>query len=97
MFSPTFKENVQEWKHPGSCTFAEPELFSYIRPKRVIQNEKNGHKNPNNSHNYHDENHDEIELDIKEIIINVWDTVSTFIHLPRLFLSAGILFEQRIW
>ena len=22
----------------------------------------NGHKNPNNSHNYHDENHDEIEF-----------------------------------
>ena len=22
----------------------------------------NGNKNPNNSHNYHDENHDEIEL-----------------------------------
>ena len=29
----------------------------------VVQNEKNGHKNPNNSHNYHDENPDEIELD----------------------------------
>ena len=23
---------------------------------------KNGHKNPNNSHNYHDENHYEIEF-----------------------------------
>ena len=25
-------------------------------------NEKYGHKNPNNSHNYHDENHDEMEF-----------------------------------
>ena len=30
-------------------------------PKPVVQNEKNGHKNSINSHNYHDENHDEIE------------------------------------
>ena len=30
--------------------------------KSVVQNVINGHKNPNNSHNYHDENHDEIEL-----------------------------------
>ena len=27
MFNPTFKENVQGLKHPGSCVFAEPELF----------------------------------------------------------------------
>ena len=30
--------------------------------KSVVQNVINGHKNPNNSHNYHDENHDEIEF-----------------------------------
>ena len=29
MFNPIFKENVQGWKHPGSCAFAEPELLSY--------------------------------------------------------------------
>ena len=31
-------------------------------PKNFVQKVKNGHKNPNNSHNYHDENHDEIEF-----------------------------------
>ena len=29
-------------------------------------------------------------------MIKVWDTVSTCIHLPRMFLSTNILFEQRI-
>ena len=62
MLNPIFKENVQARKHPGTCAFAEPELLSYRKPKRVFQNEKSGHKYPNNSHNYHDENHDEIEL-----------------------------------
>ena len=27
VFNPIFKENVQGWKHPGSCAFAEPELL----------------------------------------------------------------------
>ena len=63
MFNPIFKETVQGRKHPGSCAFAEPELLSYRKPlKPVVQNAKNGHKNPNNSHNYLDENHDEIKL-----------------------------------
>ena len=62
MFNPIFKVNIQGQKHPGSCAFAEPALFSYRKPKRIVQSEKNGHKNPNNSHNYHDENHDEIEF-----------------------------------
>ena len=30
--------------------------------KEVVQKVINGHKNPNDNHNYHDENHDEIEL-----------------------------------
>ena len=29
-------------------------------------------------------------------MINVWDTVYTYIHLPRMFLSTDIFFEQRI-
>ena len=62
LFHPIFKENVQGQKHPGSCTFAEPELLSYKKLKRVAQDEKNGHKNPQNSHNYYDENHDVIKL-----------------------------------
>ena len=62
MFNPISKENVQGWKHPGSCTFAEPELLSYKKLKRVVQDEKNGHKNPKNNHNYHDENLDVIKL-----------------------------------
>ena len=62
MFNPIFKENVKGREHPGSCALAEPEILSYRKPKRVVQNEKNGHENDNSSHNYHDENHDEIEL-----------------------------------
>ena len=49
MFIQIYKENVQGRKHPGSCAFAEPDLLRYRKPKRVVQNEKNGHKNPNNS------------------------------------------------
>ena len=55
MFNPILKENVQERKHPGSCAFAEPELVSYRKPKHIVQKVANGHKIPNNSHNYHDE------------------------------------------
>ena len=44
MFNPICKENVQARKHPGSCAFVEPELLGYRKPKRVFQNEKNGHK-----------------------------------------------------
>ena len=62
MFNPIFKENVQGRTDPDNCVFAEPVLLSYRKPKHVDHNEKNGHKNPNNSHNYHGENHDEIVL-----------------------------------
>ena len=61
-FNPIFNENIQGRKHPGSCAFAEPELLSYRKPKRVVKKVKNDHKNPNNSHNYHGEYHDEIEF-----------------------------------
>ena len=43
MFSPLLKR----------MSSAEPELLSYRKLKRVVQNEKNDHKNPNNSRNYH--------------------------------------------
>ena len=33
MLNLIFKENVQGRKHPGSCTFAEPEQFCYRKPK----------------------------------------------------------------
>ena len=55
MFSPKFKGNVQGRKHSGSCAFAEPELVTFRKPKCVIQNKNNVHKNLNNSHNYYDE------------------------------------------
>ena len=54
MFNPIFKENVQGWKHPWRLAFTEPEKLSYKEPKHVAPNNKNGHKNPNNSHSYHD-------------------------------------------
>ena len=50
MFNPIFKENAQGQKHPGSC--------ACIGSLKV----NNDHKNPNDSHNYHDENHNEIKL-----------------------------------
>ena len=40
--------------------------------KSVVQRVKNGHKISNNSHNYYDENHDEIDS-IKEIVIWVFN------------------------
>ena len=55
MFNSIFEENVQGRKHPGSCAFAEPEQLSYRKLKLVVQNETNGHKNPDSSQNYHDE------------------------------------------
>ena len=51
MLNPIFKENVQGRKHTGNCTFAESELPSYRKPNHVVQNEKDDHKNPNDSHN----------------------------------------------
>ena len=62
MLNLIFIENVQERKHPGNFAFAEPELIIYRKPKHVVQKVKNGHKIPNNCHNYHDENHYEIEF-----------------------------------
>ena len=52
MFNPTFKGNIQGRKHPGKFAFAKPELICFRKPKRVVQNKNNGHKNPNDSHNY---------------------------------------------
>ena len=53
------QSNIQR-EYPGAetsrgCAFAEPELLTFRKPKHVIQNKNNGHKNPNNGHNYHDE------------------------------------------
>ena len=63
MFNPIFKENVQGQKHPGSSAFVEPELLVNVKEAWIIdQRVINGLKNPSDSHNYHDENHDEIEF-----------------------------------
>ena len=62
MFNPILKENVQGRKHPGSCAFAEPKLLRQRKPTMKVQKVINGHKNPNDSHNCHDEYHDELEL-----------------------------------
>ena len=51
------------WESAGSggtsrelhIDLAEPELLSYRKSERVVQNKKDGHKIPNTSHNYHDE------------------------------------------
>ena len=36
LFNLIFKGNVQGWKHPGRCAFAEPELLYFRNPKRVL-------------------------------------------------------------
>ena len=45
---------VQGREHPGRCAFAEPELLSQ-KSEHVVQKKNNGHKNPNDNHNYRDE------------------------------------------
>ena len=47
--------NIQEVAHFQSQNLVTEGLKS---SSKVM----NGHKNPNDSHNYHDENHDEIEF-----------------------------------
>ena len=48
--------NIQGVVHLQSQTYLDKESLN------VDQKVINGHKNPNDSHNYHDENHDEIEF-----------------------------------
>ena len=55
MFNPIFEVNVQGGKHPRRRAIAKPELLCKREPRREVQIKKNGHKNSNNSHNYHDE------------------------------------------
>ena len=50
MFNPISKWNVRV-----GFTFTDPKLLCYRMPKRVVQNKKNCHKNPDDSHNYHGE------------------------------------------
>ena len=60
MFNPIFKQNVQMQKHPGSICRTRT---AYVKKAlSVDQKVINGHENFNDSHNYHDENHDEIEF-----------------------------------
>ena len=56
MFNPIFKENVQWRKH------LHLQNQNYLCKESVDHKVINGHKNPNDSHNYHDENHVEIEF-----------------------------------
>ena len=39
-----------------------PEILTYRKPKYVVKIKRMTIKPPHDSHNYHDENHDEIEL-----------------------------------
>ena len=61
MFIPIFKENVQGRKHPRLCAFAEPECL-VTGSLKCSSKVMNGHKNPIDSHKYHDASHDEIEF-----------------------------------
>ena len=52
MFNPIVKENVQGRKHTERCAFPEP-TYAKKAPS-VDQKVINGHKNPSDSHIYHD-------------------------------------------
>ena len=71
----------------GVAHLQNPLLFSYKKPRRVVQNEKNGHKNPNDSDDHHDENDDEIELYqsiSNHIHYKIWDEITyPFLNFNR--------------
>ena len=60
MFNLIFKEKVQGQKHQRSLYLQNQNNLKedFSIDQKVI----NGHKNPSDSHNYHDENHDGIEF-----------------------------------
>ena len=69
-----------EWQ-PCYCTENAREILtkqvtvwhaSNFRANRAEQKVINGHKNPSDSHNYHDENHDEIEFYLGNIDRSTW-------------------------
>ena len=62
MCNPILKEKIHGRKHSGSCTFAEEVLLNNRKPKIEVQKVQIVHKNPNISHNYRDENHDELKF-----------------------------------
>ena len=40
MFNSIFKGKGQGRNHPGRCAFEDPELVTFMKPKRVMQNKK---------------------------------------------------------
>ena len=47
IFNSIFKGNFQGRNHPGRCAFEELDLFTFMKPKRVMQNKNNnGNKIP---------------------------------------------------
>ena len=60
MFNPIFKENVQGRNIQGVVHLQNENYLckASLKYQKVI----NGHKNPSDSHNYPDENHDKIEF-----------------------------------
>ena len=61
MFNTIFKENIQGRTHPGS--FALQNQGNFVTESLNFSTKsKKWPWIPNNSHNYHDENHDEIEF-----------------------------------
>ena len=60
MFYPIFKEDVQGGNIQGVVHLQNQ---NYLGKESLKCSSKviNGHKNPNHSHKFHDENHDDIE------------------------------------
>ena len=54
MVNQIFKGSVHGRKLPWRWAFADLQLLCCRKPKRVVQNKYDGHKSPNDSHNYHD-------------------------------------------
>ena len=60
MFNPIFKENVQG-RYIQGVAHLQNQNYLVTENLKCSSKVKNGHKHPIDSHNYHDENQDDIE------------------------------------
>ena len=62
MFHPIFKENVPRGGNIQGVVHLQNQNYYVTESLKCSSKAMNGHKNPNDSHNYHDEHHDEIKF-----------------------------------
>ena len=64
MFNPTLKENVHGAETSREFCICRTRTTHVKEAQNIDPKVINGHKNPSDIHNYHDENHNEIEFDL---------------------------------